>query len=488
MSQRIQESIDRIKRGVFIISISMFAVVIAVYALVDVRRHTVPERTMILTVETPGGPQELDLSDIDPATLRPTLESSRAVLEQARDAAGFAESILSFMEVILALIALAIPITAYIIRFLTLGEFQRTMTTVEELEARFTTREEQLQQREEELKELEQTLTARLGEFERRSTEEFRGLHQRAEQSFRVVSLQLLAEQQVRGRNMETAVNTLREALEIEPANHATNYLLGYLYIARKQFDDAIGCLNAALAEEPNFTPAIAALGLALRRKGDSVPEHRFEERTRLWSDAERQLLRALELDPSLTDEEGESYFGSLGGLYRRQERFSDALWAYERAKGVTPSSSYPLINLAALNTRLGNPAEATRYFEAVLHHAELQLDDDPRDVWTRMDYAQALLMLGKPQLAHTELEKALNEHPGRNVLETVRDGLQFLHDSPGDDIYGLARLLETIEAELIARDAEQRASEAAAAADSAEAAASDVPAIRPNPNQPAQG
>src|SRR5690606_32366636 len=120
-----------------------------------------------------------------------------------------------------------------------------------------------------------------------------------------------------------------------------TNYLLGYLYTLRKRFDDAIVRLEHALKQDADFAPAIAALGLALRRKGDAMqaPEQ-SAERARLYAEAESKLLRALDLDERLIDAEGESYYGTLGGLYRRQQRYQAALEAYEKAHTVTPNAS----------------------------------------------------------------------------------------------------------------------------------------------------
>ena len=78
------------------------------------------------------------------------------------------------------------------------------------------------------------------------------------------------------------------------------------------------------------------------------------------------RLLAALKLDPHLTDAEGESYYGSLGGLYRRQGRYEDAIEAYLQATRVTPTSSYPLINLASLFWHEGKLDEARQYFQRV--------------------------------------------------------------------------------------------------------------------------
>jgi tetratricopeptide (TPR) repeat protein len=278
------------------------------------------------------------------------------------------------------------------------------------------------------------------------SKHDFEEVKQQAHESFRVLSLLVLAEQQVRAHNVDTAIRTLQTAHEMAPNNQATNYLLGYLYSTRKQFDLAIERLEHALRLEPDFTPAIAALGLALRRKGDSLgaPDQR-SERAELWAQAESKLLEALRKDKRLTDAEGESYFGTLGGLYRRQGRYDDALYAYEQAQQVTPDSSYPIINLATLYKHQGQDDQAAHYYRRVLKTAELQLDDDPRNAWSRADYAQAKLVLGEEHEALHNLQALLETKPERGVLETVYDGLRFLGESPSP-ITGLDKMLDILD------------------------------------------
>ena len=175
-------------------------------------------------------------------------------------------------------------------------------------------------------------------------------------------------------------------------------------------------------------------------------------ERARLYAEAESKLLRALDLDERLIDAEGESYYGTLGGLYRRQQRYQAALEAYEKAHTVTPNASYPISNLAALSKHQGRDDEATRYYRMVLKAAALKLDDDPLNNWTRADYAQARLVLGEPEVALEEMKRVLEHTRERGILETVRDGLRFLAESP-TSIPGLDDLLYLLDGSLNGRD-----------------------------------
>lgn len=365
--------------------LALMAVVMALYALYAAHR------------DESGQAPALDLSD------GVTTAEATLILERANDATSFSGNLLSFLEVSMAAISLALVVGAWMLRSMILDQVDESRALSERIEA---------------------TLTA----YETR----FAGLKATVEREVAVLSLQLLAEQQVRAHNNDTAITTLQRALAIDETDHATNYLLGYLYTQRKEIDQAIVHLQRALEKEPDFTPAIAALGLALRRKGDGLTAPGQEaERQRLWEQAESRLKEALARDPRLTDAEGESYYGTLGGLYRRQERLYAALDAYERAHQVTPHSSYPLINLASLHKRLGNDAEAERYFREVVQRAQWQLDDDPRDNWTRCDLAQAYLVLGQHEAAFQNFARVLDQGAEPGMLETVRSGLAFLRESP---------------------------------------------------------
>lgn len=260
-------------------------------------------------------------------------------------------------------------------------------------------------------------------------TEQLEDARIKAEKSFRVLSLQLLAEQQVRARNYDTAIQTLQDAYELDDDNQTTNYLLGYLYIARRKFEGALDHLTRALKDNQDFAPALAAMGLAQRRLGDQ--EEESIRRNRYYAEAEVNLLKALETDGGMVDADGESYFGTLGGLYRRQNRNQDALQAYEKAVEVTPKSSYPIGNLAVLYKRLGRDEEAKATFTKAQLIAEDVLETQPNDYWAELDLAQALLVQEKSDEALKKYRTILRRDPSIAALKSALSTLKFLAESP---------------------------------------------------------
>lgn len=387
-------------------------------------------------------------------------ENVDILLERANDATQTADTILSWLEGASVIIGVLIFVGGWMFRNSIQNQIeesqQRLHDNIDNSKAFIDTTRAELDKRETEIRKLEDDLRKELEVSVQANRDRFTEIQERARDNFRVLSLQLLAEQQVRARNIETAIKTLQSAIAIDNSDHASNYLLGYLYTSRKQIDLALEHLERALESDPDFAPAIAAYGLALRRQGDKLTTpDQVAERNRRWAQAEDKLLQALQMDSQLTDADNESYYGTLGGLYRRQGRYDDALEAYEKAHAVTPDSSYPVINLASLHKHKGNDDRAEHFFEMVVEKADLTLDDDPRDAWTRCDRAQALLVLGEKQEAFQEIETVIGQKPGSTVLETVRDGLVFLQDAP-TRIDGLDEMIAMLNNELTLRKTQE--------------------------------
>lgn len=362
-----------------------------------------------------------------------------ALLERANDAVNFTDSVLSFLEGASVVLGAFIALGAWMLR----NSVQDQIATIR---AENELTQQRLAEREASLSQLEGEVRKHLDAALATTQREIEDARQRADRSFRLLNNLVLAEQQVRAHNHASALNILHDAFKLEPDNYAINYLLGYLYSLRREYDRAIKHLEDSLAREDGFAPAIAALGLALRRKGDSLTaDAERAQRNEHWSQAEMRLLNALRLDPHLTDAEGESYYGSLGGLYRRQGRYADAIDAYRRAEQITPASSYPLINLASLYWHQGEAEKARAYFERVHDAARLKLDTNPLDNWARADFAQALAALGQRDEALRQIEFVRENHPEEGLLLTIRSGLAFLAAGPAPN-EGIDALLAAVD------------------------------------------
>ena len=434
------------------IVLSMFALPISVIALIwalNAGDKQVYEPGSIVLDSEDGRPAE---------NIQRALERS----EENNDSIG---TVLSLLEVGLGLLG-AIIATAAVIFTINLRDIRADLegqanANEKQVEQRLSLRENELtvmgnqiqsmaNTTKEQITELSDSTRGQLDFLKNLIHQELDDARQRAENSFKVLSQQLLAEQQVRSRNYKTAIETLEEAYVLEPDNQTTNYLLGYLYTARRQFGDAMEHLNQALATSPDFAPALAALGLAQRRMGDKVND--IDERNEQWAEAEINLLRALKTDSNLLDADGESYYGTLGGLYRRQNRHEDALHAYQHAVNVTPQASYPAGNLAILYKYTGRDDEALEAYVRVEEIAETILDDNPSDHWARLDLAQALLVQGRLDEAMREYKNLVMRQPPMGALDTGASSLEFLSQAP-TPINGVEEAIQVLKEALAERE-----------------------------------
>lgn len=465
------------------IGLSVLAVAIAIGTAINEAGEKTT-RTIILQPQGSEAGIEIDgeqTVQVDAAYLAETLDEIRDVKDEANSAANAADVILSFIEggsiLLVALVSVAVivfggsiqdvreqlneSIAAADKRFKTteerIGELMNDIRA--QVEASIAEGQNRVHESEARMKVLTEQIEASIDETEQTVDnlhtiveQAVESAKQEASNSFRVLSLLLLAEQQVRARNHKTAISTLMEAYQIDPNNQTTNYLLGYLYVGRKDFETAIEHLERALQIDPNFAPALAAMGLAQRRMGDALRDEEYDMRRReLWAQAELNLVRALSADPTLIDADNESYFGTLGGLYRRQGRNEEAMRAYEDAVKITPNNSYPVGNLAMLYKKLGHEEKAQEMYRRAIEISEAILDDQPGDTWARFDLAQALLVTGQKRKALEQYRNVIGRVTETGPLETAVSGLEFLMDVPSP-IDGLDEVIKLIQDAIVYR------------------------------------
>lgn len=310
--------------------------------------------------------------------------------EHAEDAARYAGDASNFLGIFEAIsVAITIAIGAFgVVGITRLFSAQSQLTEarkriIDEVDTLRKEFEDELERRGSELSELNALL--------RESSEQ-----QRRESARATLALSLLplGERQYRAQDLKGAYETYTRALQLDGNNPVTHYRLGYVAVQSDHFDDAERHLRRALEIDPEFALAQAALGFTYRRMTDSMLDS--PERDLLYNKAENAFLEALQKSPKLVDDDGESWWGSLGGLYRRRGQMNQAIRAYERAAEVTPHSSYPFSNLAMLYMNSQNHDGMMRMFKRVerLAHAETQAEVD--NYWAYTDLLTSRLALGK--------------------------------------------------------------------------------------------
>ncbi|HLU09727.1 MAG TPA: tetratricopeptide repeat protein [Oceanobacillus sp.] len=318
--------------------------------------------------------------------------AAAAAREHAEDAARYAGDASNFLGIFEAIsVAITIAIGALgVVGVTRLFSAQNALTEArkrvnEELDTLRKEFEDEIERRRKELIELNDLL--------RQSAEQ-----QKRESARATLALSLLplGERQYRAQDLKGAYETYLRALELDGNNPVIHYRLGYVAVQSDHFEDAERHLKRALEIDPDFALAKAALGFTYRRMTDSMSDS--PERDLLYNKAENCFLEALQKSPKLVDDDGESWWGSLGGLYRRRGQMEQAIKAYERAAEVTPHSSYPFSNLALLYMGTQDRESMMKMYKRVERIALAETQAEVDNYWAYADVLTARLALGKTQ------------------------------------------------------------------------------------------
>lgn len=380
------------------------------------------------------------------------------------EAFGTATGIFGLMTAVLTIVIPLGAVVAGIVGLNRLGSAEK------ELAAARTKFEEEIKAKAEELRQVQAAVEASTAEQK-----------QNAANANLALSLLTLGERQYRSQDYQGAIDTYRRALELDPKSLITHYRLGYVYTQSGRLAEAEHHLNQALAIEAHFAPALAALGYVYRRIGEKM--NSGLERDKTINRGEQLILQALSISNKLVDEDNESWWGSLGGLYRRRGQIDQAIEAYAEAAKVTPKSSYAYGNLALLYVQKGNREKMIPTYHRVeqLAHAETLAEVD--NYWAYADLLTARLALGRAADAELTLQAVIELAPQDSpyIFESLIDTLTRLQSVMGETSgTHMTSFIERIRAqhekrlaEKAERDAQAAAEAAAKAAAEAEAAAS---------------
>lgn len=248
------------------------------------------------------------------------------------------------------------------------------------------------------------------------------------------LSLLPLGERQFRIGDYDGAIDAYKRALELDPDSIILHYRLGYVYTQSGKLDEAQTHLTRALQIEKDFAPALACLGYVYRRIGEKMPEG--VERNLKLDQASTLLSQALKISPKLIDEEGESWWGSLGGLYRRRGQIDDAIYAYQKVAEATPNSSYAFGNLALLYAQKDNVDAMLRMYEKMEPLAWGEVQGAPDNYWGFADLLTARLALGETEKAEQALVSVLRTMPMESpyASESLVETLHRLQHALGEE------------------------------------------------------
>ena len=363
--------------------------------------------------------------------------------------------LLNLFEVFGAVFTLLIPVLALVAGFFGLRRLQQLNKEVDDAMRRFEDIEgmaEKMLDARLQVQEIAQLVTKALTEIEARTESlssmrestrlELLELREQLERSTSNAVLALsflpLGESQYKSGDFKGAIDIYQRALKLDTMNPIINYRLGYAYTQSGRLEEAERYLQAALAIEADFAPALATLGYVYRRRGEKMEEG--IERIIMLNLAEKNLARALELSPKLVDADGESWWGSLGGLFRRRGETDRAIYAYTQASIVTPNSSYVFSNLALLYMQKNDRLKMIETYEKVEKLAADEAQADINNYWAYNDLVTSRLALGMIP----EAEKALDR-----VFTTTPDDAYYALEALLFTVIRLADVLESEKGEV---------------------------------------
>ena len=391
-------------------------------------------------------PLTAQAQDNPPATTEPSIEAlqaeAQAAVAEAQAAAAAARistedaeryasdasrflGIFEAISVAIALAAAAFGLIGVTRLFSAQNELAKARETVEreltEIRMRF---EAEMTSKSDELRELREEMVASVAQQRKMTTDATLAL-----------ALLPVGERQYKAQDLQGAADTYERALALDRDNPLIHYRLGYVYVQNGQLEQAEHNLIHALKIDPKFLLAVAALGYVYRRMAEKLPVG--IERDQLLNRSEAHLLKALREAPKLVDDDGEAWWGSLGGLYRRRGQIDQAIYAYEQAALVTPRSSYPFSNLALLYTAKGDRDAMLQTYKQVERLAWGETMADVDNFWAYSDLLTSRLALRKLDEAEIALESVLGSAPTGDsyALETLIDTLMRLHDALGGPV-----------------------------------------------------
>jgi tetratricopeptide (TPR) repeat protein len=259
-------------------------------------------------------------------------------------------------------------------------------------------------------------------------------------------------------KNYEQAHESAITLLESSPDNTEALYIAGWLELQfvkgpnnEELLDSGIDRLKQACDLMPKSAAFMAALAVGYRRKA-----RKFSKETNLAAfkdymrEAKKLLEKALEGNQvdnfsgnsTLIDLNGESFYGPLAACYRdlgdSEADFDKAIHYYTEATKLTPLSSYPSGNLAALYLETKQYKEALERFFKTIASARLEISSNARDYYAMMDAAMSFTMLGDFRALRQHLKK-----DAERIIKTlegdssVQDAAQILLDR--DEWFNLA-------------------------------------------------
>jgi tetratricopeptide (TPR) repeat protein len=252
-----------------------------------------------------------------------------------------------------------------------------------------------------------------------------------------------LAANLLRSGNQATGINEFRKALEIDPANKTANLNLASLYLANKQYESALRCLQAAQVKRSQDPVALLELTGAYFGVGNARAGRDTAERLAKTSGLEPAVHFSLGLQLAAYGEYELSarQFAAipasdrdvatdlnLGMAYSKLRRFQEAREAYDDVLRLDPSNPDAILHIGLDVAAMGNDGAALDWTT----QAHAKAPDRP-DISSAL--AQELIRVGNFERAHDLLASTLADHPDEPGLREAQGDLLLQEGRPEEAV-----------------------------------------------------
>ena len=232
-----------------------------------------------------------------------------------------------------------------------------------------------------------------------------------------------MAQQQFDTGDLDESEKTVRDAIELDPANPGLHLLAGRIALERGKLERAYGRINNAIKLDPKMALAHYFQGIVLQRWKQLEPAlEQYRKAYELQPDNVNYLLatgemlvatehddQALQLLKSSLDYFGQSagLRAAIGQIYMVRQDYTHAVPFLRQASLMAPDDLQVAEDLATAEFAAGNPLDAMRNFRRLCTEPKLS---DRADLFIAL--GQCYEKLGQFDKAETAYRKVTRAHP----------------------------------------------------------------------------
>ncbi len=231
------------------------------------------------------------------------------------------------------------------------------------------------------------------------------------------------ADNALRVKDWATAINKFGEAIAANSDNTSVLMKRGLVYRDRGKFAEALADFTRVTELSPQYAEAYRERGIAENKIYNAKKK---DERPLEMPNGEKSLRRAVELKPDDFDA-----LSSLGGVYKRQERWAEAAQAYHQATDISQGNTYPLLNELTIQARADGVFALDEDREFMLERArqslKAQVESGYNAPWSAFDLAQVCLYTNDAEGFQQNAKRGLLACTHKWQPRTFRETLELL-------------------------------------------------------------